>query len=149
MNKTQSVTEEIGIVLDYSAGSADELNLETIAFAKSYGFECSDEVSEDNEDYSQNLSEMADDAVSFLNDLDGLPYCSFYFEDNSLFYTPCIENVREDVEFVSSKSQDYPDDDFRGEWLHVNDHGNCTLYLRTDKGNNDEESEDVELWSLV
>jgi hypothetical protein len=139
----QTITEQIGIVLDCSADSANTLNERTISLAEDYGFKFEPLPDEDNEDYSQILSETSDDAVDFLNDLDGLPHCSFYFEDNSLFYLPCIENVREDIDFVSSTRQEQPDDDFRGEWLHVNDHGNATLYVRNDKG------EDNEIWSLV
>lgn len=54
-----------------------------------------------------------------------------------------VESVKEQVEFVSSKSQDYPDAGFVGEWLHVNERGNCTLYVR------DESGKDVEIWSIV
>ena len=80
--------------------------------------------------------------MNFLNDQDGLQYCSFYFDDNSLFYGPCIESVREDVDFVSSRKNEYPPDDFEGEWLHVNDHGNATLYVR-------ENGNDTEVWGIV
>lgn len=59
-----------------------------------------------------------------------------------------IEDAKESCEFVSSKSQDYPDDDFRGEWLHVNDHGNCTLYVRRDKADGSG-CIDAEVWSCV
>jgi hypothetical protein len=76
--------------------------------------------------------------------------CSFYFDDNSLFLAPCIENVKEDVGFVSGQSEDAnpddsdrPCDDYQGEWLHVSDHGNCTLYVRGDDG------KDTEIWSVV
>lgn len=33
---------------------------------------------------------------------------------------------------------EYPPKNYRGEWLHVNDHGNCTLYYRNSKGQNKE-----------
>ncbi len=97
----QTVSESIGIVLDCSADSADTLNERTISLAEDYGFKFEPLPDEDNEDYSQILSETSDDAVDFLNDLDGLPYCYFAFEDNSLFYLPSIDNVREDVEMWS------------------------------------------------
>jgi len=54
-----------------------------------------------------------------------------------------IEEIKEQVEFCSSRSQEYPDDDFTGEWLHINERGNCTLYVR------DETGKDVEIWGLV
>ncbi len=152
---------DIGIIVDESSGSADDLNERTISFAVEHGFVCNldldNEDEEDEGERSQLLSEAADDAVSFLNELDLPSYCSFYFEDNSLFLAPCIENVKEDVGFVSIKSfaearrmgietdeedSDYPPADYRGEWLHVNDHGSATLYVRNDDG------QDVELWSV-
>lgn len=222
--KREFTKRDIGIVIDESCGSVDELNARTIDFAREYGFQhdglihgvfcglrgleiamtyndaesashsgdCSDAVewllqqpeiaaqldaisaeqireglrdagawSEEElandeanrlravwlaacdarENGSQELSEAADDAVDFLNGLDGVPYCLFYFEDNSLFYLPSVESVKEDVEFVSSREQAEPSTDYRGEWLHVNDHGNCTLYVR-------ENGQDHEIWSV-
>lgn len=43
-------------------------------------------------------------------------------------------NNREYSGFSSSKTQEYPSDKYRGEWLHVNERGNCTLYYRNAKG---------------
>ena len=146
--KTQFTKSDIGCVLDCSCDSADYLNQRTIDLAESYGFKYSPLPDENDEDYGQILSEVADQSVDFLNDQDGLQYCSFYFEDNSLFYGPCIENVREDVGFVSGQKphdendSDYPPSDFEGEWLHVNDHGNATLYVR-------ENGNDTEVWGIV
>lgn len=61
-----------------------------------------------------------------------------------------IDTVKEDVGFVSSKSQEFPDDDFLGAWLHVNDHGNCTLYVRETAGaGSDDSYQDEEIWSIV
>ena len=145
----------IGCVLDCSCDSADAINERTIKFAQGYGFdagEWQDEIGEDDEDRSQVLSELADDAVNWLNEQDLLPYCSFCFEDNSLFYMPNVESARDDVGFVSRRDVDettdqddasYPAADYRGEWLHVSDHGNATLYVRGENG------QDTEVWSLV
>lgn len=100
-------------------------------------------MDEENEDYSQELSDLADEALDYLNGLDLPAYCSFYFEDNSLFLAPSIESAREDVGFVSGRDEDYPAEDYVGEWLHVNDHGNATLYVRDAAGC------DLEIWSIV
>ncbi len=59
------------------------------------------------------------------------------------FWPMDAERVKESIEFASSEDQEYPDDDFRGEWLHINERGNCTLYVRGEDG------KDVEIWSLV
>lgn len=53
-----------------------------------------------------------------------------------------VDDVKEQVEFVSSRSQEYPADAFQGEWLHINDHGNCTLYVRAN-------GQDREIWATV
>jgi hypothetical protein len=53
------------------------------------------------------------------------------------------EEIKEQVEFSSRVDQEYPAADFRGEWLHINERGNCTLYVREENG------ADREIWSLV
>lgn len=150
-------SKDIGCIIDCSCNSADTLNKRTIALAVQYGFDAGEPI-EDNEDRSQNLSETSDDAVNFLNSQSLPSYCSFYFEDNSLFLFPSVENAREDVGFVSVKSladarrmgietdeddSSLPPSDYRGEWLHVSDHGNCVLYVRGEDG------KDIEIWSVV
>lgn len=94
------------------------------------------------ENGSEQLSEIADRAVDYLNEHETPAYCSFHFEDNSLFLSPSVEMAQEDCEFTSHVDQEYPADDYEGEWLHVNDHGNCTLYVRTNGA-------DKEIWSVV
>jgi hypothetical protein len=75
-----------------------------------------------------------------------LPYCYFgtHPGDGSDFgfWPSDIEDIKEQVEFCSHVDKEYPDDDFIGEWLHINERGNCTLYLR-------ENGTDKEIWSLV
>lgn len=61
----------------------------------------------------------------------------------NVFSDALIDQARDGCEFVSSREQDYPDDGFRGPWLHVSDHGNATLYIR------DADGRDVEQWSVV
>lgn len=61
-----------------------------------------------------------------------------------------VDHAKESVDFVSSRGQEFPADDFRGEWLHINDHGNCTLYVRQDSGaGSDDNHQDEEIWSVV
>lgn len=59
------------------------------------------------------------------------------------FWPVDIDDIKDQVEFVSSKEQEYPPSDFRGEWLHVNDHGNATLYARI------ADDRDKEIWAVV
>lgn len=40
--------------------------------------------------------------------------------------------------FVSSKTEEYPPNDYEGEWLHISDHGNVTLYVRDLNGKDKE-----------
>lgn len=135
----------VGCYVDESAGSADDCNRRTIEFAEDYGFdagEWQEELSESDEDYSQSLSELADKAIDFLNEQETRSFMYWMFDDNSLFLCADIDGAKEDVGFVSSKDQNYPDDDYEGEWLHVSDHGNATLYVR-------ENGKDREIWSVV
>ena len=91
-----------------------------------------------------------DEALQFLNDNDSTPYGYWEFEDNSLFHGVNMESVRESVNFISSREEEYQPGDYRGEWLHVNDHGNATLYYRDDpRPNAGEEYNDKEIWAIV
>ena len=60
-----------------------------------------------------------------------------------------VESVKEQVEFVSSRRVEFPADDFRGEWLHVNERGNCALYVRESDETKPDGYTDRELWSIV
>lgn len=67
-------------------------------------------------------------------------------------FWPDIETAKECVGFVSSKTQEEPDRDFRGEWLHINERGNCTLYVREDNATDafaKDGAVDREIWSVV
>jgi hypothetical protein len=142
MKTIQYDNPKVGCYIDESAGSADDCNLRTIQFAASYGFAAGSLPDGDSEDYSEALSDMADNAVMFLNDLETRSFMYWTFDDNSLFLMCDVDSAKEDVGFVSLKTQEYPDDDYRGEWLHVSDHGNATLYVR-------ENGKDTEIWSVV
>lgn len=92
------------------------------------------------------LSETGDQAVDFLNELETRSFMYWGFEDNSLFLMADVDGAREEVGFVSSKAQEYPSGDYQGEWLHISDHGNATLYNRTIK---DGIILDSEIWGVV
>lgn len=139
-----------GCYIDESAGSADMLNERIIEFAHAWGFtgECPESPEDEDDmdacdDYSEALNETADDAVSWLNDQENRPYCCWTVDDNSLFLSVNVDDARDACEFVSSRTQDEPDDGYQGEWLHVNDHGNATLYVRGEDG------QDKEIWGVV
>ena len=102
-----------------------------------------EEIYEDKYNVAEELvSETLPDALQEF----APPYCYFgaHPGDGSDFgFWPCeIEDIKEQVEFSSTTSQECPPDDFEGEWLHINDHGNCTLYVRND-------GDDKEIWSIV
>lgn len=111
--------------------------------------DCFDENGEDISD--EEKQQIALDLVSLempdaLNEF-APPYCYFgaHPGDGSDFgFWPMeIEDVKEQVEFVSDEDDEYPFAGYRGEWLHINERGNCTLYVRGEDG------KDVEIWSLV
>lgn len=134
------------------------LNLRIIDLARSYGAKLGRLPGSRNEDRDQILCEMADQGVDHLNDLDLPPYCSFHVDDNSLYLTPNVDDARDSVDFVSREEIDettdpedscYPCATFRGEWLHVSDHGNATLYVREDRPNDANGYIDREVWGVV
>jgi hypothetical protein len=110
------------------------------------------EVSDCLDDSGEEVAEGKDEEAGWLveNLVDSLnifapPFCFFgaHEGDGADFgFWPCIDAAKENCEFVSSRFTEFPESDFQGEWLHISDHGNCTLYVRTD-------GEDKEVWSIV
>lgn len=136
----------VGCNVDESSGSADDCNRRTVQFAQGYGFKFDDSLPDycpGNETREDAMSELADEAVSFLNEQETRSFMYWTHEDNSLFLCVDVDRAREECEFVSAGCGEYPDAGFRGEWLHVSDHGNATLYVRGDDG------ADTEVWSVV
>lgn len=153
--------KDIGCIIDGSASSADYLNRRIVSFAIEYGFDVDDELRKllarfdydvTKDDDSELLNYYADDAVDYLNQAELPSYCGFIVEDNSLFLMAWVDNAKDDVGFVSGGADadpddsDYPAKDYEGEWLHVNDHGNATLYVRS--RDNDGNVVDDEIWSV-
>lgn len=156
------------VKLPYISEQLDKIDVEQIrAGLKEYGAWDAEQLADDYENrkravwqaccdikerMSEWLSEVADEAVDYLNGLESRSFLSWGFEDNSLFLSPNVEGAKESVDFISRDKVDettdpqdssYPAADYRGEWLHVTDHGNATLYSRGDDG------KDIEVWSCV
>lgn len=104
-------------------------------------------------DESGEASEMVNELQDVLSNNFAPMYGYFgsHEGDGSDFgYWVNIDDVKDEVGFVSSKSQEFPDEDFRGAWLHVNERGNCVLYVREVAGaGSDDNYQDEEIWSLV
>ena len=110
--------------------------------------DCFDEYGEDiAEDKQELASKLVNQELPDALGEFAAPYCYFgaHMGDGSDFgFWPAdIEEIKEQVEFVSSKGAEYPADDYRGEWLHINERGNCTLYVREDSG------KDRKIWGCV
>lgn len=93
----------------------------------------------------ETASEIVNDLQDALCENFAAPYCVFgaHEGDGACFgYWPDIESAKEGCEFVSSRFQEFPPEDFVGEWLHVNERGNVTLYVR-------ESGKNSEVWSCV
>lgn len=117
------------------------------------------------EDGEESGPEIVDELIDALQ-MFAPSFCTFgaHPGDGADFgFWPDVDAARDGVEFVSFKSHDaarragvetdkddtaYPSPTFRGEWLHVNDHGNATLYLRTGHPSAPLFT-DRELWSVV
>ena len=155
---------QIGCYLDQGSRNNEELSLDVISLAESYGFDDGGEL-QDAQDNDENgeldpevLESVENDAIQYLNDHELTPNFCYWGHDGeagAFGLWPDVESAREQVEFVSRNKIDdttdpddseYPHPDFRGEWMHVNERGNATLYVREDKGTG---YFDRELWSCV
>lgn len=148
MNNTQYNNPSLGCYFDGTYGQTCN-DLRVIDLALCYGWDNEDarrfdDTSEDDltEDQLETLMYVVQDAEDYLNSLETRPYVSWQWYEGDFGLYASVESSQEDCEFVSSKSQEYPDDHYTGEWLHVSDHGNATLYVR-------ENGEDTEIWSVV
>lgn len=147
MKKREYKNMPIGCYFDGTMGQTYN-NLMVLELALEYGWNSDDaldlvETGEDDltDEQVEFLSEVVDEAIDYLNDQETRSFLVWQWSEGDFGLYPDIEGAKEDVEFVSSKNQDYPDDDYQGEWLHINDHGNCTLYVR-------EKGKDKEIWSV-
>jgi hypothetical protein len=155
-----------GCYLDHANYNVDELNRRIIRLAASFGrVDPQDDalaalpLVDLSEDDSEKLNWAADSAIDWLNEQETRPflYWANEGEANAFGLWPSVESAKEDCGFVSGQSEDadpydsdYPDADYRGEWLHVNDHGNCTLYVREDLPNGCARGFfDREIWSIA
>ena len=103
--------------------------------------------------------EMSDDfsreAEEWLDDNASLAYTYWGWDHGNFGLWPSVENAEDGCDFVSVESlvaarsletdpedSSYPPKDYEGHWLHISDHGNCTLYLRQD-------GKDTEVWGVV
>lgn len=130
-------------------------DLRVIKLALGYGWD--DDEARAIHEAAPNLSEHQEeiltdcvaDAETYLNDLETRPFMSWGWDDGNFGLWINVEGAKENCRFVSGgddanpDDSSYPADDYRGEWLHVSDHGNPTLYVRGDDG------KDVEIWSVV
>jgi len=101
----------------------------------------------DSEDAGYVLEELFD----ALNEL-APSYCYFgaHEGDGSAYgFWPDYESVQmaiHDGDMLcvdeNARNQDTIAGDYNGEWVHVNDHGNTTLYVR-------ENGQDTEIWAIV
>jgi len=106
------------------------------------------ELNPEQEDLAQEL--VNETLPDLLTQHFAAPYCYFgtHPGDGSDFgfWPEDMESIKEQVGFASSVNHEYPDDNFRGEWLHINERGNCTLYVREATLNG---PKDREIWSVV
>lgn len=94
----------------------------------------------------ESAAEMVNDLQDALSEVFAAPYSYFGNTegDGSDFgFWPSVESAKEGCDFVSSDGEEFPPADFSGEWLHVNERGNCALYAR------DESGKDSEIWATV
>lgn len=109
--------------------------------------EANDQWNDDGETLTDELNAqgLVDDLIDALQEF-APPYGYFgsHCGDGSDFgFWVDVDNAQDGVEFSSLREQEYPNDDFTGEWLHINERGNATLYYRAPGG------KDREIWAVV
>jgi len=123
-------------------------------FARLIG-EAQDAWNEDGETLAneEHAEELVSDLVSALSEYFAPRYGYFGASDGDGadfgFWCGDVEEIKRQVEFVSSAGNEYPPAEFRGEWLHVNEHGNCTLYVREGLETRGETFVDREQWAIA
>lgn len=157
----------MGRYLDQSYRNSDRHNAATIELAIGLGYSPDretlnllarvdhDVLSENGRSDSDMLNWCSDEAIDWLNSQETRPFMYWANDgDVEAFGLWCnVEGAREDCGFVSGQEMegeqsDYPSEDYRGEWLHVSDHGNATLYNRIGLETRGETFRDVEIWSV-
>lgn len=157
----------MGCYLDQANYNNDELSSEICAIAQGYGWQPDSEgqalldksTDELTSDESETLGYLSEEAIDWLNSQETRPfmYWANEGEANAFGLWANVDGAKEDCGFISHEevseetdpeNADYPAADYRGEWLHVNDHGNCTLYVREDASNADGYL-DHEVWAVV
>lgn len=135
----------IGCYVEGRYQTADAGCARVVRLAESYGMA----LDRDTENFCRRMEldcpraeefadEFSQEAENWLNENHGLAYAWWGWNDGSFGLWPDVDGAKFECEFVGYE----PPADFEGEWLHVNDHGNCTLCVRAD-------GKDTELWSLV
>jgi hypothetical protein len=165
MSKTNKYGKpSIGCYLDQGNRNVTELDCEVMKIAIGYGYEpgetdsalltCASRYDWLNDNGHEALTEAADGAIDWLNEQETRSFLYWAHDGDAGAFGlwPNVDGAKEDCAFVSRKecdettdpdNADYPYADYRGEWLHVSDHGNCTLYVRQGDGT------DKEIWSIV
>lgn len=163
----------MGCYFDHANYTVDELNRRILRLAESFGRadpQDSELIEKDltdlTEDDIETLNYSADAAIDWLNEQETRSFMYWSNDgDANAFGLWCnVDGAREDCAFVSCESQSAarrhemdcdPDDsscpaaDYRGEWLHVSDHGNATLYVREDSAGAVPGYKDTEIWGVV
>lgn len=167
MNATKNTYGQpsIGCYLDQGNRNSTDHDTATVRLAMDFGFEpdvdglkllarADNDCLSTGRDDAQCLSELADEAADWLNSQETRPYLYWANDGDAGAFGlwPNVDGAKEDGiwqsgdEDADPEDSDYPAADFRGEWLHVSDHGNCTLYVRKDSAAG---FADVEVWSVV
>jgi len=137
----------IGCYLDHGARNIDELNADIVSEAKGFGMSALEEHNPDECDESEYLEWSAEEAETWLNDNVSVPY-AYWGNDGyagAFGLWPAIESLEEDCragEVLKVSDLSEIPENYAGLVMHVNDHGNVTLY-ETSAG------EFSEIWSCV
>jgi hypothetical protein len=150
-SKTDCKKFPIGCYIDGANQNQTEADARLVRLAESFGMVLtreqlafcqrveSDCAKENDYEFS---NDFAIEAETYLNETEPRAFLYWSWENGDFGLWPNIGAAKEDCEFVSSQKQETPANNFVGNWLHINDHGNVTLYYR-------ENGIDSEVWSVV
>jgi len=148
--------EPIDVKSLYNAFLDEQYDFESVCPEQLQGVKASEILEQFGSDYEYNMGQYSDsllDSGDYVEIEDGDELydakevekirdeiqAEIYKENN---IRDVINNPLDHLKFASTKSQEYPADNFTGYWLHINERGNTTLYDRVN-------GEDYEIWSRV
>jgi hypothetical protein len=146
-------TPSLGCYINGTNQNQNEADAHLLNLAQSFGMELDREarnfiaqIANDclSSEYENISADLAQEAEDWLNDQEKRSYLFWYWYQGDFGLYVDLESAKEDLQdTIYNDSFPTEGEFFNNEWLHINDHGNTTLYYRDDKG------QDHIIWAIV